>query len=124
MKTITAFAAGVTTVLALSSPAMAHIVLQVKEAQVAAAYRAGLDGLALQIAQGALPSDLGDAGAAAMARHCDHITSHPADATRGDIDALVAAGLSVPQIIALSELVAFINYETRIRQGHALLEGF
>ena len=42
MKTITAFAAGVTTVLALSSPAMAHIVLQVKEAQVAAAYRAVL----------------------------------------------------------------------------------
>lgn len=42
MKTITAFAAGVTAVLALSSPAMAHIVLQVKEAQVAAAYRAVL----------------------------------------------------------------------------------
>ncbi|MHA6692055.1 YcnI family copper-binding membrane protein [Devosia sp. A449] len=42
MKTITAFATGVTIMLALSSPAMAHIVLQVKEAQVAAGYRAVL----------------------------------------------------------------------------------
>ena len=38
----TAFAIGVTTLLALSSPAAAHIVLQVKEAQVGAAYRAVL----------------------------------------------------------------------------------
>lgn len=41
MKRIAAFAAG-TTMLALSGPAMAHIVLQVKDAQVGAAYRAVL----------------------------------------------------------------------------------
>lgn len=42
MKTIAALTLGVTIMMALSSPAMAHIVLQVKEAQVAAAYRAVL----------------------------------------------------------------------------------
>ena len=42
MKAIAAFTAGVIAMMAPCSPAMAHIVLQVKEAQVAAAYRAVL----------------------------------------------------------------------------------
>jgi uncharacterized protein YcnI len=42
MRTIATFAAGAAAFLALVSPAMAHIVLQVKEAQVGAAYRAVL----------------------------------------------------------------------------------
>lgn len=42
MKTTTAFVAGAAVLVTLCSPAMAHIVLQVKEAQVGAAYRAVL----------------------------------------------------------------------------------
>lgn len=42
MKTITAFAAGTAALLTFSAPAMAHIVLQGKDAQIGAAYRAVL----------------------------------------------------------------------------------
>lgn len=42
MKTIAAIAAGTSVLLALSSPALAHISLQLKDAQVGAAYRAVL----------------------------------------------------------------------------------
>jgi len=58
---------------------------------------------------------------AAIARHADLVTLTPAAATEADIRALAQAGLSNPQIVALSELIAFVNFETRVAAGLRLL---
>lgn len=44
-------------------------------------------------------------------------TNAPRSISRGDVDDLVQAGLNTPQIVALSELIAFVNFECRIRMG-------
>ncbi|ARO15248.1 hypothetical protein BVG79_01906 [Ketogulonicigenium robustum] len=107
---------------ALRSGLAARMCTLIGQGAMATHYAAGLDGIPAQIAAGASADSIADGAVAAMVRHCDKITQTPGEATRADIDALVAAGLTVPQVVALSELVAFTNYETRIRQGHALLE--
>jgi uncharacterized protein YciW len=58
----------------------------------------------------------------AMARHADLLTLAPRQATRGDIDALKAAGIGEPDIVRLSELAAFVNYQLRVIAGLKLLK--
>lgn len=58
---------------------------------------------------------------ATIARHADRVTQHPSDATAQHIRLLEQAGLSNPQIIALSELIAFVNFQTRVAAGLRLL---
>ena len=71
------------------------------------------------LSDGEMPED---ARLAAIARHADMIAARPAEAGEADLDALRAAGLSVPQIIALSELLAFVSFQIRVAHGLALLE--
>ena len=59
----------------------------------------------------------------AMARHADLLTLAPRKATKGDIEALKAAGISEPDIVRLSELAAFVNYQLRVIAGLKLLKG-
>ncbi|MBB2187270.1 hypothetical protein HLH32_12930 [Gluconacetobacter liquefaciens] len=58
----------------------------------------------------------------AMALHCDRVTRDNRSASEADIAALAAASLSTPQIIALSELIAFVNYQCRVTAGLRLLK--
>ena len=58
----------------------------------------------------------------AMARHADLLTLAPRDATRNDIEALKAAGLGEADIVRLSELAAFVNYQLRVIAGLKLLK--
>ena len=58
----------------------------------------------------------------AVARHVDLLTVAPREATRQDIEALTAAGLSEPDIVRLSELAAFVNYQLRVLAGLKLLK--
>jgi len=58
----------------------------------------------------------------ALVRHADFVTKTPRGATRADIERLEAAGFSNPQIIALSELIAFVNFEARVIVGLSVLE--
>ncbi len=51
---------------------------------------------------------------AAMLRHVDLVTLSPREASRGDIEALKAAGVTEADIVRLSELVAFVNYQARV----------
>jgi uncharacterized protein YciW len=64
----------------------------------------------------------GDPVLVAMVRHADLVTQTPRQSCKQDIEALAAAGLTNPQIVAISELVAFVNYEARVVAGLALLE--
>lgn len=83
--------------------------------------KAGATPLLSGIAAGAdLPEDA-DAFVRAILRHADLVTKTPRNNTKADIEALEAAGLSNPQIIALSELIAFVNYEARVIVGLAML---
>jgi len=64
----------------------------------------------------------GEPRANAMARHADLLTLAPRQATRGDIEALKKADISEPDIVRLSELAAFINYQLRVITGLKLLK--
>ncbi|WP_119944355.1 hypothetical protein [Neorhizobium sp. NCHU2750] len=58
---------------------------------------------------------------ATIARHVDLVTLEPIKAEASDITRLKAAGLSNPQIVALSELIAFVNFQTRVAAGLRLM---
>ena len=64
----------------------------------------------------------GEARQDAMARHADLLTLAPRDATRQDIAALKAAGIGEADIVRLSELAAFVNYQLRVVAGLKLLK--
>lgn len=59
---------------------------------------------------------------AALARHTDLIAKMPSDASKTHLQDLLDAGFSVPQIVALSELLAQVCYEMRIVHGLSLLK--
>jgi uncharacterized protein YciW len=46
----------------------------------------------------------------------------PREATRQDIEALKVVGLSEADIVRLSELAAFVNYQLRVVAGLKLLK--
>ncbi|MER8528057.1 hypothetical protein [Mesorhizobium sp. M1272] len=58
---------------------------------------------------------------ATIVRHVDLITLTPKKAEANHIALLAAAGLNNPQIVALSELIAFVNFQTRVATGLRLL---
>jgi uncharacterized protein YciW len=62
-----------------------------------------------------------DARLAAIVRHVDLVTRQPKAATRRDVDALVAAGLEVADVVRLSQLVAFMNFQIRVVLGLGLV---
>jgi uncharacterized protein YciW len=57
----------------------------------------------------------------AILRHADLLTEHPKDATRVDIEALKEAGVAEADIVRLSQLVAFVNYQVRVIAGLRLI---
>ncbi|RPE70945.1 uncharacterized protein YciW [Pacificibacter maritimus] len=64
-----------------------------------------------------------DPALAALASHADMIAATPAKASAAHLAALQSAGYSVPQIIALSELLAYVCFQMRVAHGLRLLEG-
>ncbi|WP_234052891.1 MULTISPECIES: CMD domain protein [unclassified Xanthobacter] len=58
---------------------------------------------------------------AAVLRHADLVTLKPKSATRADIEALKASGLDERDIVALSGLIAFVNYQIVLVAGLRLL---
>ena len=63
----------------------------------------------------------GDARWAAILRHVDLVTTQPKAATRADIEALRAAGLAEADIVRLSQLIAFVNYQVRVAAALRLI---
>ena len=41
--------------------------------------------------------------------HVDHVTMDPGDATKADINALLAAGLTPHAVVSLSQLIAYVK---------------
>lgn len=57
----------------------------------------------------------------AVLAHTDKVSLDPASATKADIDALLAAGLSPRAVVALSELIAYVHFQSRVLAGLTLL---
>ncbi len=81
-----------------------------------ATFQPGSDLLALAAGSLDLPEPL-----ATLARHADWVTQQPMQASPQHIRLLEQAGLTNPQIVALSELIAFVNFQTRVAAGLRLL---
>ena len=75
---------------------------------------------ALAAHYGALPAAPGPRDAAIL-QHATLLATEPGKATRADIAALTAAGLSPREIVTLSQTVAFVAYQVRVAAGLALL---
>lgn len=65
----------------------------------------------------------GDARETALIRHADLVAAEPKKATGADIKLLSKAGVSEPDIVRLSELVAFVSYQIRVVAGLRLMRG-
>ena len=84
--------------------------------------RAGESADLTAVASGVAVDELGaSARLAAITRHADILTKTVKDASRADIEALKAAGVSEPDIVRLAELAAFVNYQVRVIAGLRLL---
>ncbi len=81
--------------------------------RLAAHYRA--------MAASPLPDPAGDARLAAMQRHVDLVTQTPQAATRDSIAFLLAAGVAEADIVRLSQLIGFVNYQLRLLAGLGLI---
>jgi len=62
-----------------------------------------------------------DARLKAIIGHTDLVTRSPKDAAAGDIASLKAAGILEQDIVRLSELIAFVNYQVRLVAGLRLM---
>ncbi|MTD27312.1 CMD domain-containing protein [Erwinia sorbitola] len=76
------------------------------------------DAALFDFARGATPPD---EPLATLARHVDLVTLTPGKADAGTVARLDAAGWNNPQIVALSELIAFVNFQTKVASGLRLM---
>jgi len=60
------------------------------------------------------PSKGLDARTAAILRHADLVNHTPGHATEVDLRELQSDGLSAPEIVTLSQLIAFLSYQVRV----------
>ena len=95
--------------------------LTAAERAIAARRTAELSGHpALAAHYAALPTTLGPRDTAIL-RHAELLAMSPGQATKADLEALEAAGLSPTEIVTLSQIVAFVSYQVRVAAGLALL---
>lgn len=62
-----------------------------------------------------------DQRSAAIMRHVDLLTRAPGQATPEDLYKLQASGLSSPEIVTLSQLIAFLSFQVRVLPVLSLL---
>ncbi|WP_425351134.1 CMD domain-containing protein [Rhizobium anhuiense] len=80
---------------------------------------AGADETLLAIADPARDVDAG-VRMNAIVRFTDLVTVRPREATRSDLEALKTVGMSDADIVRLTELLAFVNYQLRVVAGFKL----
>ena len=68
-------------------------------------------------------TNVSDPRTAEIVRHADMLTIAPRDATRANIESLRALGITDADVVRLSELAAFVNYQVRVIAGMILIGG-
>ena len=103
-----------------------RIATLLRDGALEAHYRARLAGLD---PGGALADSIGgtakvtDGRWDAIVNHVDLVTRGPGSAERKDINNLHAAGLSSHAIVSLSQLIAYVNFQSRVLAGLRMLKG-
>lgn len=59
----------------------------------------------------------------AILAHVDLVTRGPDRAERQDIENLLVAGLSSHTVVSLSQLIAYVNFQSRVLAGLRMLKG-
>ena len=57
----------------------------------------------------------------AVLAHVDCVTMNPDSATQADLDRLLAAGLTPHAVVSLSQLIAYVNFQSRVLAGLRML---
>ena len=57
----------------------------------------------------------------AILAHVDCVTMSPDSATQADLDRLLAAGLTPHAVVSLSQLIAYVNFQSRVLAGLRML---
>lgn len=60
---------------------------------------------------------------ATVIAHVDRVTTDPDSATKAHIDGLLAAGFTPQAVVALSQVIAYVNYQARVLAGLRALRG-
>jgi CMD domain protein len=107
-----------------------RVALREGEGALADRYRALLGRAGAPAALARAAEDLSGDGAAAggerlaaLLRHADLVASRPGDCGQADIDRLSALGLSPRDIVAVTQLVAFVPYQVRLLAGLRAMQG-
>ena len=80
----------------------------------AQALRSGVDENSIAKAANVSKHWTDEPGMTAILRHVDLIVTHPVDSSRFNIEALSDAGLTPAEIVALSQVVAYVSYQLRL----------
>ena len=64
-----------------------------------------------------------DSRTTAILHHVDLLTLSPEKATRGDVQKLMSVGLPDQDVVTLTGLIAFVNYQARVVTGLRMLKG-
>jgi CMD domain protein len=106
-----------------------RVALREGEAALAAGYRAPLERAGAR-AEIEAAEDLSGGGAAAagerlaaLLRHADLVALRPGACGQADIDRLAALGLSPRDVVAVTQLVAFVPYQVRLLAGLRAMQG-
>lgn len=75
-----------------------------------------------QRAAEAFPAPDGDGRLLTLLRYADLVAQHPERTDQAEIDRLSAMGLTPQDIVAVTQLVAFVPYQTRLLAGLRLLQ--
>jgi len=59
----------------------------------------------------------------AIIAHVDLVTRGPGSATRDDVETLTSVGLSSHAIVSLSQLISYVNFQSRVLAGLRMLKG-
>lgn len=59
----------------------------------------------------------------AIIAHVDLVTRGPGSAARDDIETLTSVGLSSHAVVSLSQLIAYVNFQSRVLAGLRMLKG-
>jgi len=57
----------------------------------------------------------------AVLAHVDRVTMSPDSATQTDLDGLLAVGLTPHAVVSLSQLIAYVNFQSRVLAGLRML---
>lgn len=96
-----------------------RVALTADNAALVAGYPLPDDPALTALATGEMPADPLQR---ALAAHADMIATAPGQSGPEHLQALQDAGLSVPQVVALSELLAYVCFQIRVAHGLSLLE--